>query len=83
MEPSIAHGKNEENFVVIITSVDTGKILDVDYVIKYCLGCFMSKYYATHKQKCKQNYTDPSGGMKLAGVSAIFAKSAEKEVCVT
>jgi hypothetical protein len=65
--------------VVSATSVDTGKLIDVETTIKYCQGCENVK---DNEEKLKQhrnndacpiNYCGVSGGMEEAGPVAIYA----------
>lgn len=67
-------GHTSLNGVVTCTSFDTGKVLDVEILSKYCKTCGSG----TEKQDghyCHKNYTGPSGGMEVAGVLRIFNRS--------
>lgn len=67
-------GHQSLNGVVTCTSVDTGKVLDVEILTKHCL-CLDKN---CHDDNCKANYSGSSGGMEVAGVQAIFSRSKEK-----
>lgn len=61
------------NGAVTLTSVDTGKVLDVSVLSKYCLckGRLQNK----HEANCTANYKGTSGGMELVGAAEIFGRS--------
>lgn len=52
----------------------TGKALNVVVFTKFCL-CVDKK---NHASNCKANYCGSSGGMEVAGVQALFARSIPK-----
>jgi hypothetical protein len=62
------------NGVVTCTSVDTGKVIDVETLTKYCTCSDKTN----HSDTCQKNYEGPSGGMEVQGVKAIFKRSVEK-----
>ncbi|GFS86432.1 uncharacterized protein TNCV_513111 [Trichonephila clavipes] len=57
--------------VVTVTSIDTGKVIDVDILSKYC-AC---KNLPFHEKDCKRNYVGSSGVMEIQGASKIFQRS--------
>ncbi|GFV37474.1 uncharacterized protein TNCV_1157371 [Trichonephila clavipes] len=64
-------GYTSLNGVVTVTSIDTGKVIDVDILSKYC-AC---KNLPFHEKDCKRNYVDSSGAMEIQGASKIFQRS--------
>ncbi|GFT63374.1 uncharacterized protein TNCV_3696301 [Trichonephila clavipes] len=64
-------GYTSLNGVVTVTSIDTGKVMDVDILSKYC-AC---KNLPFHEKDCKRNYVGSSGAMEIQGVSKIFQRS--------
>ncbi|GFU17560.1 uncharacterized protein TNCV_2946771 [Trichonephila clavipes] len=56
---------------VTVTSIDTGKVIDVDILSKYC-AC---KNLPFHEKDCKRNYVGSSGAMEIQGASKIFQRS--------
>ncbi|GFV72338.1 uncharacterized protein TNCV_638001 [Trichonephila clavipes] len=66
-----ARGYTSLNGVVTVTSIDTGKVIDVDILSKYC-AC---KNLSFHKKNCKRNYVGSSGAMEIQGASKIFQRS--------
>ncbi|GFX17807.1 uncharacterized protein TNCV_2292561 [Trichonephila clavipes] len=65
------HGYTSLNGVVTVTSIDTGKVIDVDILSKYC-DC---KNLPFHEKDCKRNYVGSSGAMEIQGASKIFQRS--------
>lgn len=63
------------NGVLTLTSVDTGKVLDVSVMSKYC-KC-PSREKNIHMQTCEANYLGSSGGMEVAGAIELFSRSEE------
>jgi hypothetical protein len=61
------------NGVVTVTSFDTGKVLDVEVLSKYCQGC--TKHNNRGHEGCVKNYVGSSGGMEAAGITKIFERS--------
>lgn len=64
-------GHTSMNGVVTATSVDTGKVIGVAVMSKYC-RCPNKK---EHSENCTANYSGNSGGMEVAGVVKIFQQS--------
>ncbi|GFY18224.1 uncharacterized protein TNCV_2046301 [Trichonephila clavipes] len=54
-------GYTSLNGVVTVTSIDTGKVIDVDILSKYC-AC---KNLPFHEKDCKRNYVGSSGVMEI------------------
>jgi hypothetical protein len=67
-------GYQSKNGVVTCTSVDTGKVIDVSVLSKYCV----CKNKDNHDKSCTKNYDGSSGGMEVVGVKEIFQRSVEK-----
>ncbi|GBM10562.1 hypothetical protein AVEN_66204-1 [Araneus ventricosus] len=57
--------------VVTVTSMDTGKVIDIDVLSKYC-ACKNNKNYET---SCKSNFRGSSDMMKVKGACNIFKLS--------
>ncbi|GFX61254.1 uncharacterized protein TNCV_3407281 [Trichonephila clavipes] len=64
-------GYTSLNGVVTVTSIDTGKVIDVDILSKYC-AC---KNLPFHEKDCKRNYVGSSGAMEIQGASKSFQRS--------
>ncbi|GBO26522.1 hypothetical protein AVEN_75277-1 [Araneus ventricosus] len=64
-------GHTSHNGVVTVTSMDTGKVIDVDVLSKYC-ACKDKK---NHKASCKSNFRGSSGMMEVKGACNIFKRS--------
>ncbi|GFT92245.1 uncharacterized protein TNCV_4092831 [Trichonephila clavipes] len=64
-------GYTSLNGVVTVTSIDTGKVIDVDTLSKYCT----CKNLPFHEKDCKRNYVGSSGVMEIQCVSKIFQRS--------
>ncbi|GFX71865.1 uncharacterized protein TNCV_1442891 [Trichonephila clavipes] len=65
-------GFSSKNGLVTVTSVDTGKVIDVEV--------FFSKHFicpnkTKHLQNCKRNFEGYSGKMEVAGALSIFQRS--------
>ncbi|GFU11406.1 uncharacterized protein NPIL_323501 [Nephila pilipes] len=54
-------GFSSKNGVVTVTSVDTGKVIDVEILSKHCICPFKTK----HLQNCKRNFDGYSGKMEV------------------
>lgn len=71
-----------KNACCTVTSVDTGKVLDVEVLTKYCSGCEKIKgndcKKATHEPNCLKNYDGNSGGMESAAAVAVCQRSIPK-----
>lgn len=62
-----------QNGVVTATSIDTGKVLDVHIMSKYC-RC-PQRLKNEHEEDCIANYGGSSGGMEVLGVRNFFSVS--------
>lgn len=62
------------NGVVTCTSIDSGKILDVEVLSKFCL-CLDN---TNHDANCAANYSGASGGMESVGAQRIVGRSIQK-----
>lgn len=75
-------GYSSLNGVVAASSIETGKIIDVHCLSKYCHGCVLSndddKKTENHEKECELNYEGHSGGMEVKGAQAIFSNSLMK-----
>ena len=68
--------------------METGKILDVEPMSRYCKGCSLKEslrisnpgQYDTWKanHKCNFNYVGSAGGMEVEGAKRIFGRSIKK-----
>ena len=68
--------------------VDTGKVLDLQVMSKYCAACSIRRksedpveeeaFQTAHKLVCCRNYSGSSGGMEAAGMKLIFHRSLTK-----
>ena len=56
--------------VVSATLVDTGKVVDVEVLSKFCQNC-----QTDEEHECSKNYSGASGGMEAVGAVNIFARS--------
>lgn len=61
------------NGVVTATSLENGKVIDIECMTKYCHGCKVNK----QDHVCVQNFSGYSGGMESEGVLRIFQRSEE------
>ncbi|GFV94268.1 uncharacterized protein TNCV_1137231 [Trichonephila clavipes] len=66
-EDSIQNAAKE----AICENIDTGKVIDVDILSKYCT----CKNLPFHEKDCKRNYVGSSGAMEIQGASKIFQRS--------
>ncbi|GFT64536.1 uncharacterized protein TNCV_649351 [Trichonephila clavipes] len=64
-------GYTSLNGVVTVTSIDTGKVIDVDILSKYC-AC---KNLTFHEKDYKRNYVGSRGAMEIQGAIKIFQLS--------
>ncbi|GFX90881.1 uncharacterized protein TNCV_3167121 [Trichonephila clavipes] len=64
-------GFSSKNGLVTVTSVDTGKVIDVEVFSKHCICPNKTK----HLQNCKRNFEGYSGKMEVAGALSIFQRS--------
>lgn len=67
-------GFSSLNGIVTCTSIDTGKVMDIEVLSKFCL-CSDKEH---HEVNCASNYKGSSGGMEAAGALAIFQRSVAK-----
>ncbi|GBN21183.1 hypothetical protein AVEN_28837-1 [Araneus ventricosus] len=63
-------GYTSHNGVVAVTSNDTGKVIDVDVLSKYC-AC---RNEQNHEKSCKSNFRGSSGMMEVEGACNIFKR---------
>lgn len=64
------------NGIVSLTSVDTGKVLDIHAMSKFCLCPLKEK--KEHQLNCIANYLGTSGGMEVDGAIKLFHRSVSK-----
>ena len=69
-------GHTSLNGVVTATSVDTGKVIDVECLSKYCQQCKMPQKKEM-QHNCTANYEGTSGGMEAEGAVRIFHRSVD------
>lgn len=67
-------GHRSLNGVFTCTSIDSGKVMDVDVLSKYCL-CLDK---GNHEANCIANHEGSSGSMEGHGIRNIFNRSIEK-----
>ncbi|CAL4122156.1 unnamed protein product, partial [Meganyctiphanes norvegica] len=65
---------------VVILSANTGKVLDYEFMSKYCNTCYKARVKHPDvepepHQNCKANYKGSSGGMEAAGIKLMFERS--------
>lgn len=65
-------GHTSLNGIVSATAFDTGKVLDIEIITKFCDICSRN---STTQHVCKKDYDGSSGGMEVAGVANIFKRS--------
>ncbi|XP_068084596.1 uncharacterized protein [Anabrus simplex] len=75
-------GHTSLNGVVTVTSMDNGKVLDVEVLSKYCHKCRFIKdneKLKLHKEssECSVNFEGSSGNMEAAGAVNIFSRSVD------
>ncbi|GFX33437.1 uncharacterized protein TNCV_4122711 [Trichonephila clavipes] len=63
-------GFSSKNGLLTVTSVDTGKVIDVEVLSKHCICPNKTK----HLQNCKRNFEGYSGKMEVAGALSIFQR---------
>ncbi|GFT98636.1 uncharacterized protein NPIL_613451 [Nephila pilipes] len=66
-------GFSSKNGVVTVTSVDTGKVIDVEILSKHCICPNKTK----HLQNCKRNFVGYSGKMECLGPGRLTTKPHE------
>lgn len=74
-------GHSSLNGVITASSIDTGKILDVECLSKYCFKC-KGKDLKSDTHDCQANFEGSSGAMEVAGAKAIFDRSMKRDVPV-
>lgn len=68
-------GYTSLNGVDTVTSFDTGKVLDVEVLSKYCQGCTKTKNRQGVHVGCVKNYEGSRGGMETDGILKVFERS--------
>lgn len=68
-------GYKSLNGVFTVTSLATGKVIDVEVLSKYC-KC-KDKLKDIHEENCEANFSGSSGAMEGAGAVNIFQRSRE------
>lgn len=71
-------GFKSKNGVATVTSIDTGKVIDVEALTKYCSGCTKARtdeQKQKHLTECVKNYEGASGGMESQAAVTIFHRS--------
>jgi hypothetical protein len=69
-------GHVSKNACATITSFDTGKVLDVEVLSKYCHTCTLKKANADAPNHiCMKNYDGSSGGMETVAAVSMFHRS--------
>lgn len=72
-------GHTSLNGVITATSFDTGKVVDVECLTKFCHGCIKNpNKKVEHQTNCLKNHEGSSGAMECNGVLKIFQRSEEK-----
>ena len=81
-------GFSSLNGVFSALSMDTGKVLDVEPMSRFCKGCFLKKdllktnptAYAQWRNShiCKNNYKGSASGMETTGAKHVFLRSIDK-----
>lgn len=66
-------GHVSNNGILSVTSVDTGKVIDICVMSKHC-RC-PDKSQDIHLGSCKANYQGTSGGMEVHGAVEVFKRS--------
>ena len=82
-------GYSSLNGAVTTISLQTGKILDIEVMSRYCKACTLkenlrkpdptsyNKWMTSHKEHCKLNHSGSAGAMEVTGVTRIFNRSIE------
>ena len=80
-------GYSSLNGVVVAISIDTGKILDLEILTRYCRQCeiqnkllkdnieALNAWKENHKGDCKLNHNGSAPAMEAAGAKIIFERS--------
>ena len=70
------------NCVVAVISMDSGKVIDIEVMSRYCLACQKKKDSVTddefHKSFCSANHEGTSPMMEVEGIVRIVWRSIEK-----
>lgn len=67
-------GHQSLNGVTTCTSIDNGKVMDVEIMSKHCICLDKNK----HEDHCTANHKGSSGSMEGAGIIKIFSRSVER-----
>lgn len=67
-------GHQSLNGVATCTSIDNGKVMDVEILSKHCI-CLDKN---NHENHCTANHKGSSGSMEAAGINNIFSRSIER-----
>ena len=77
------------NGLVAAISINTGKVIDVESMSRYCRQCMLKEnirksdhdqyeiWYESHKSACKLNCAGSAGSMEVTGAKRIFSRSIE------
>jgi len=80
-------GFQSHNGVFAALSVDTGKVLDVEAMNRYCKACCLKEtlrksdpdaYARRNQHICSHNYQGSAGGMECVGTTRVFQRSIAK-----
>lgn len=83
-------GYSSFNGTFTTISLQTGKILDIEVMSRYCKACALKedlrktdqnaydKWMKSHQAHCKLNHIGSAGAMEITGVTRIFNRSIEK-----
>ena len=66
-------GHTSLNGIVSATSLESGKVLDIEIFSKFCLCS--NKLINIHEEGCSANVAGTSGAMEVAGAVKIFERS--------
>lgn len=68
-----------KNAACTVTSFDTGKVIDVEVLSKYCSGCQRNQgseeNKIAHKSNRQKNYDGTSGGMETIAAVSVFQQT--------
>ena len=79
-------GFTSPNGAVAAISIETGRILDVEVMTRYCQGCINIEKFKENADlyehlkldhMCKSNHEGSAGKMEVVGVERIFSRSIE------
>lgn len=68
-------GHTSLNGILSATSLDTGKVVDIEIFSKYCNCSCRFLSVGPHEEKCWSNYHGTSGAMEVSGAVQIFQRS--------